>query len=74
MTVAEETDQEAADEPLLAHHDAAHFLGEWLDPGIGLLDAAIEFLDGWVHKVGWSVLLGVIRDARSVQRGGCVTK
>jgi hypothetical protein len=51
VAVAEEADQETPDESLLADHDAAHLLGEGLDPGIGLLDTTIEFLDGWVHKV-----------------------
>ena len=51
VAVAEEADQETPDESLLAYHDAAHLLGEGLDPGTGLLDTTIEFLDGWVHKV-----------------------
>ena len=51
VAVAEKAYQETPDESLLANHDAAHLLGEGLDPGIGLLDTTIEFLDGWVHKV-----------------------
>ena len=38
---------------VLADDDAAHFLGEGPHPGAGLLDAAVEFLDGWIHAQGW---------------------
>ena len=51
--VPQQSDEETADESLLADDDAAHFLGEGPHPGAGLLDAAVEFLDGWIHAQGW---------------------
>ena len=57
MAVAQQTDDQAADQPLLADDHAAHLLGEGFDPGTSLLDATIEFLDGWIHKSGLMGLL-----------------
>ena len=50
VAITQETDDQATDKALLTDDHSAHFLREGLDPGAGLLDATIEFLDGWIHK------------------------
>ena len=57
VAIAQQSDDQAADQPLLADNHAAHLLSEGFDPGTGLLDAAIELLDGWIHKSGLMGLL-----------------
>ena len=54
VAISEEADQKATHEALLADDDATYFLRQGLHPCAGFFYTAIEFLDGWIHKVCFS--------------------